>query len=519
MCGIAAALSSPTAVPQVERMKLLLRHRGDQSDPVISIGDSFALGTERLRIVDAANGAQPFTSFDGAWQVIFNGEIYNYQELRSMLKGQGVPFHTDSDTEVLTNLIAVEGERGLDLLDGMFAFVAIRTDQQDFLAARDPMGVKPLYFIRHNSELLFSSEIRPLTETAPQSMVEYVSPGTWFSRSSRGRFWDRYSFHGKSDVSLEQHTAELKNLLEEAVRKRLPSDLPSAVFFSGGIDSTLIYHIARKFRPDVRGYFIGNPDGRDYAYAKAYAESCGGDIVFVPSPLASVLEAIAATVEAVETFEPNQVRSGTLTYLLSEAIARDGYKVALCGEGADELFCGYPELQATGPEQTPGETEAIIWSRRNHWLDYLHRTQLQRVDRCSMRHALEVRVPFLDKKIIAFAEKLPLSQLVTPNSSAVDSNKIVLRKVYDFYPEIPSNFSRRNKVVFSAGSGMGNNDPVSGPFYTKAKEECAGGLEVKPPAELNLKTVEETYYWSLLNRVIDTSRVPFLADRPRVNTR
>lgn len=519
MCGIAVIIGGHSAGARVHRMKQLLVHRGDTSDPIKEIGECTAFGAERLRIVDFAGGQQPMKSADGQWNVVFNGEIYNHHSLRALLEGEGISFHSKCDTEVLANMVATRGRDCLPLLDGMFAFVAIHKDGVRFLAARDPMGVKPLYMLHEEDAVLFASEIRPLLEVSRKAPVEIVAPGTWITQDAKGVHFDRHHNNSAYSRSLEQHAAELNRLLIEAVRKRLPPDLPCAVLFSGGIDSTLILHIARKINRSVKGFYIGNPDGADYRYAKLYCESTGADVEFLPSALPDVLNCIPQTVAAVETFEPNQVRGGCLTYLLSKAISEAGYRVALCGEGADELFCGYPELQITDTALSQEAVDSQIRASRDHWLDYLHRTQLQRVDRCAMRHQLEVRVPFLDAKIVALSERLPLAHMVVPNSIERNQNKIVLRKVYDLHPDIPAEFSSRSKIVFTEGSGLGTNDPLKSPFYTFTLARAANRPLHSTSGEIQFRTQEERYYWELLERSVATSRMPFLHDRPRLNTK
>lgn len=498
-----------------------LRHRGDSSDAPQAIpAGTGALGTERLRIVDFVGGVQPVTSFDGAWQIAFNGEIYNHAQLRRELESKGVTFRTRCDTEVLANLLAMEGPQATLRLDGMFAFVALHRDGKRWIAARDPVGIKPLYFVRESGSTYFSSEIAPLLHITTSAPVEVFPPGEWHTESAAGRHWAMPVNPPLLANSLHDNAVTLNGLLERAVAKRLPSDLPCAVLFSGGIDSTLILHLARKLNPATKGFYIGNPHGLDYAYAKLYTERLGADVEFIPYDELQVLQcAVPAAVETIETFEPNQIRGGAFSYLLSQRIAQAGYRVALCGEGADELFCGYPELCQPEPNRSLAEQHADILRKRVGYLQQLHRTQLQRVDRCAMRFALEVRVPFLDREILDFALRLPLDQMVNVQENQPWSNKLVLREVYRLYPEIPSEFLRRDKIVFTEGSGMGNNAP-RGPFFDHACCQAAAlCLDLTNSASVPLRNLEEAWYFHQLNKSHKPERMPFLRERPSVNTR
>ena len=164
MCGIAVAIDWPEAEISVRGLIEGILHRGDITDPIAVLRKDTAMGTRRLRIVDAEHGVQPQISFNGRLAVAFNGEIYNYLELRKELADLGVEFRTESDTEVLANALQVWGYRALERLVGMYAFVAVDLANGEFLAARDPFGVKPLYVIQSGSSFLFCSEMRPLLQ-------------------------------------------------------------------------------------------------------------------------------------------------------------------------------------------------------------------------------------------------------------------------------------------------------------------------------------------------------------------
>src|SRR6476659_1255088 len=188
MCGIAVAIGWPDADSTVKKLLQGILHRGDVTDPVVSFRKDTAMGTRRLRIVDAEHATQPQLSFDRGIAVAFNGEIYNHAELRHELRGLGAVFRTESDTEVIATALQFWGPRALERLVGMYAFVAIDIASGEFLAARDPFGAQPLYVIQSNSGFLFCSEMKPLLDTVEAAPVMLLPPGYALSRKSCARF-------------------------------------------------------------------------------------------------------------------------------------------------------------------------------------------------------------------------------------------------------------------------------------------------------------------------------------------
>src|SRR5262249_33393158 len=188
MCGIAVAIDWPEADLTVQKLLQGLLHRGDVTDPVVLLRKDTAMGTRRLRIVDSAHAVQPQLSFDSRIAIAFNGEIYNHAELRGELTELGVKFRTESDTEVLANAVQLWGDRALERVIGMYAFVAVDIVSGEFLAARDPFGVKPLYAVQSGTSFLFCSEIQPLLNTVPVGDVLLLPPGYALSASGCGRY-------------------------------------------------------------------------------------------------------------------------------------------------------------------------------------------------------------------------------------------------------------------------------------------------------------------------------------------
>jgi asparagine synthase (glutamine-hydrolysing) len=510
MCGIAVAIDWPEAETAVQLLIQGIFHRGDVTDPVICPRKDTAMGTRRLRIVDAEHAVQPQLSFNAGLAVSFNGEIYNHLELRRELADLGVEFRTESDTEVLANALQVWGYRALERLIGMYAFVAVDIVSGEFLAARDPFGVKPLYVIQSKTGFLFCSEMRPLLDTVAAGDVMLLPPGYALSRKTCARY--KSPVYPRADAPIQHDARALDRLLSDAVCRRLPPGLPVATLFSGGIDSTLVAHYARQFRPEAPGYFVGGETAPDFRYAALYAEKSGFDLRLVPFDPESeeVFSLIDEVVAFTESFEPNLVRGAVCSLAVAERMHRDGFRVALCGEGADELFCGYPPLEVAFHE-----SDAQGRPIRDECLDLMHRVSLQRVDRCSMRHQVETREPFLDPAVVKYALNVDGSALVR-EVDGLPRGKAALRDLYDLYPdELPGAIRDRTKIPFGEGAGLdvSPQDSAWKQRFEAAISDADLSDGQKEFSAFSIQSKEELYYVRKLSQAMDISRVPHLCDR------
>jgi len=516
MCGIAVAIDWPEAKSLVAHLMEGIRQRGDISDPVGEPARSVAMGTRRLRIVDREHAVQPQQSFDGRLWLSFNGEIYNYRALRTELEGMGVPFKTDSDTEVLVNALRVWGPAALSRLSGMYAFVAYEPDTGQFIAARDPFGIKPLYVMQNGHAFLFCSEIRPLLETVEAGDVYTLPPGHVLTQKVCVPF--KSMLQEVTEPWHDNDAAALDKLLAGAVSRHIPEDLPFAIMFSGGIDSTLVAHYARQVRPEAPGYFVGGHESIDYPFAAAYAETTGFDLRIIPfDPMGDdTFNALGEAVLAAESFEPALVRGAVCSMKVSQAIQKDGFRVALCGEGADELFCGYTPL-----EKAFSQNESYGRAMREDILGLMNRISLQRVDRCSMHHSLETRVPFLDPELANYARGLSANDLVrSVNGTYV--GKAALRDLFDLYPkDLPRLIRDRSKILFSEGAGLrAKADEFA---WDERFEDAISDMDfvdgIKRFAGFSVHSKEELYYLQLLADKMDVFRVPQLRSRPAITAR
>jgi asparagine synthase (glutamine-hydrolysing) len=308
----------------------------------------------------------------------------------------------------------------------------------------------------------------------------------------------------------------LDGLLSAAVELRLPKGLSVATMFSGGIDSTLVAHYARRFRPDAPGYFVGGKDAPDYRYAAAYADKTGFDMRCVPFDANSddTFALIDNAVSFTESFEPNLIRGAVCSLAVSEKIQHDGFRVALCGEGADELFCGYPPLEIAFQDDL-----AVGQQLRSECLNLMHRISLQRVDRCSMRYQVETREPFLDPSVVNFALNVDPAALVT-NAGGKVFGKFILRQIYDLYPnELPASIRDRTKVPFGEGAGL-DATPEGSSWKVRFQETISDRDFANGKREFEafgVQTREELFYIRRLATSMDIGRVPHLRGRASIS--
>ena len=483
-------------------------HRGDVTDPLITVGSDIAMCTRRLRIVDPENGAQPKASFDGRFLVSLNGEIYNHSEIRRELESLGVRFRSECDTEVIANALRVWGPDAIKQFSGMYAFVAVDVATGEFLAVRDPFGIKPLYLVESHGGFLFCSEIQPLLDATEDEKVLYLPPGYLLTRTFRGHYYELP--RKASEISSPRM---LDRLLAEAVRLRVPPDLPAAIMFSGGIDSTLITHYVRQLSPEAPAYIAAGAGAPDHIYAKRYAEETGLDLRVVPMDLnaSTALPLIDSVIASVEAFEPAIVRSSLYTYAVSQRIHQDGFRVALCGEGADELFAGYEPL-----EEAYRVSDSAGQYIRRQCLAMMHRANLQRVDRCSMRFELEIREVFLDQSIVSYASGLGGSHLLEGHGKD-HVGKAPLRALYVLYSsELPAYIRNRRKMVFHEGAGADGTD------WHELFEAMIPDTEFRDGqreySEFNVANKEELYCLRTLAGKMDVRRVPHLRARLQLHT-
>jgi asparagine synthase (glutamine-hydrolysing) len=379
MCGI-AGLIDPRGAPEarmaaVSRMCGAMLHRGPDDDGISHHGDA-VLGMRRLAIFDPANGHQPMVTADGRWTLVFNGAIYNFRELRGELAATGWEFRTQCDTEVLLAAFARWGERCVDRLRGMFAFAVWDDQEQALFLARDPFGIKPLYWRHDGSRFLFASELNALlasgsfsAEIDPLAVADYLAwfavpaprtiyPGVFSlrpgdcARFQRGRLEIRptWSFRSIPDqpicTSRDEFVHELRARLEDTIRAHVLADVPVGAFLSGGLDSAAVVGLmTRVTGAKLRTFSIdfGENGYSEAAGAEQTARHFGATHstrVLTGGEVARDLDQLLATLD-------QPTGDGVNTYYASQTAHEGGVKVALSGLGGDELFGGYPSFRDT----------------------------------------------------------------------------------------------------------------------------------------------------------------------------
>jgi asparagine synthase (glutamine-hydrolysing) len=379
MCGIAGftRLHKSDIEPGelIRRMTAPLTPRGPDGEG-FHLDAGIALGHRRLSVIDLAGGAQPMAIGNGRYQIVYNGEVYNYVELRADLERRGCVFSTHSDTEVLLHQYALDGVDALQRFNGMFAFAIWDRDKQRLFLARDRLGVKPLYYCVRDGELIFASELKSLLLhprvdrqlnrlsvskyftygyiPAPHTIFEGIyklEPGFYllFDRNGLQKklFWDiPLEDNPLSEYNVDEWAEDLRAVLRDAVVKRLRSDVPVGVFLSGGIDSSAVTALAapaaaRRLRTFSVGFDESSYD--ESPYARIVAERYGTDHHHEVLSAARAVSLLPDVMKILD--EPFADASIVPTWLLSHFTAKS-VKVVLGGDGGDELFMGYPAFQA-----------------------------------------------------------------------------------------------------------------------------------------------------------------------------
>lgn len=457
MCGILAVFGAvdDLNLQQAAAAAAALAHRGPDGRGMHVQPGVGALLHRRLAIMDPEAGRQPLFGRDGA-AVVHNGEIYNHAQLRRDLVERGRYLVTGSDSEVLAHLYEVHGEAFVDRLDGVFAFAAMRDD--DWLVARDPIGVKPLYYGRDEAgNLWFASELKALVGRC--TWFKVFPPGHVYTRRGGLRRWyDRPWLGGQA--SYRRDAAGLRERFEAAVDKRLMSDVPIGVLLSGGLDSSLVAALAARLvrRRDpaakLMSFAIGvDNDSPDLRAAREVAAFIGTDHHEIALDVEQGVAALRDIIWHVESYDVPTVRASIPMYFLSRYIRERGVKVVLSGEGSDEIFGGYLYFYfADDPESFQRETVERV---RN-----LHLSDVLRADKSTMAHGLEARVPFLDLAFLDLAMSIDpvLKRPLAPDNGRVGRmEKALLRTAFadPADPLLPVSVLWRQKEQFSDGVGYG----------------------------------------------------------------
>lgn len=459
MCGLLAIVETPASATRSrahagpgEAIIDRLRHRGPDQRGTLTMPHAW-LGHRRLAIVSPETGEQPCVSGAAgsrtAW--VTNSEIFNHEALRPMC--DELP-ESQSDSAVIGPLIRKYGLDGVAMLDGQFSLVVVHEDSEHWIAARDHIGICPLFVGFHaDGTMWFASELKCLVEDCER--VEIVEPGTAWVRDDEGvrlvRWYDRAWMHAMPETPAEPRA--IRDIVIAAVEKRMMSDVPWGVLLSGGLDSSLVASIAqraslRRGEGPIHTFSIGLDGSPDLDHARAVAAFLGTQHHEFRFTVEEAIDALPRVVEHLESDQ--QIRTGVPTYLLAQRVKQAGFKMVLSGEGADEILGGYLYFhKAPGREAFHAET--VRKTMR------LHKYDVMRADKAPMAHGLELRFPLLDRAFIDYAMSTdPADRMPRPRAAnGRPVEKWLLRAAFDdrSEPWLPDSALWRQKEQFSDGVG------------------------------------------------------------------
>lgn len=501
MCGIVCAfdLKQPTddLRGQLLNMSKKIRHRGPDWNGIYA-DEKAILAHERLAIVDPASGKQPLLSEDGTVVLAANGEIYNHKELRKSLS---IPytFKTESDCEVILALYKEHGKAFLDQLNGIFAFALYDSKTNEFLIARDHMGIIPLYMGWDQYGTFYvGSELKSLEGVC--SKIELFPPGhlltndleepeQWYTRD-----WMSYDAVAENTTSIE----DLRAALEAAVKRQLMSDVPYGVLLSGGLDSSVTSAVAKKYAemrvesndeqaawwPRLHSFAVGLDGSPDLAAAQKVADQIGTVHHEIKFTIQEGLDAIRDVIYHLETYDITTIRASTPMYLMARVIKSMGIKMVLSGEGADELFGGYLYFHKA-PSAKDFHEETVRKLSKLHMYDCL------RANKSLAAWGIEGRVPFLDKEFIDVAMRLNPKDKMAGNGKI---EKYVVRKAFEDY--LPQEVAWRQKEQFSDGVGYSWIDTLKEVVDQEVSDDQMQNAHFRFPIQTP-QTKEEYYYRSI----------------------
>ena len=506
MCGIVAVLDIASGDvtklrSQVLKMSDKLRHRGPDWSGIYT-GEKAILAHERLSIVDPQSGGQPLKSKDGKIILTVNGEIYNHLAIREQLKGE-YEFQTGSDCEVILALYRKKGIHFLEDLNGIFAFVLYDEEKDEYLVARDPIGVIPLYIGTDNAgHIMVASELKALEGYAVH--YEPFLPGHYYYSKEKKqvrwyvRDWMEYDAVKDNPVDI----SDLKRSLEAAVQRQLMSDVPYGVLLSGGLDSSIISAIAKKYAakriendsktdawwPQLHSFAVGLKGAPDLKAAKKVADYIGTVHHEINYTVQEGLDAIRNVIYYIETYDVTTVRASTPMYLLARVIKSMGIKMVLSGEGADEVFGGYLYFHKA-PDAKAFHEETV------RKIDKLYLYDCLRANKSLSAWGVEGRVPFLDKEFLDVAMRLNPEAKMSPGKVI---EKKILREA--FSDMLPDEVVWRQKEQFSDGVGYSWIDSLKQLTSNLVSDEEMAHASERFPVQTPMNK-EEYYYRSVFEEL------------------
>ena len=498
MCGIVGIFQIKQQTEELRtkalKMSQKLRHRGPDWSGIY-VGGSTILTHERLSIVDPQSGGQPLYSPNRKQVLAVNGEIYNHQNIRSRYVGN-YEFRTGSDCEVILALYRDKGIHFLEELNGIFAFALYDEERDEFLIARDAIGVIPLYIGKDYNGLLYvASELKALEGFCDE--YEPFLPGHYYwSREGEMRRWyNRDWMKYEAVKNNESSMTRLHDALEAAVRRQLMSDVPYGVLLSGGLDSSVISAIAKKHAelrvetdnqseawwPQLHSFAVGLKGSPDLVKAREVAEHIGTVHHEIHYTIQEGLDALRDVIYYIETYDVTTVRASTPMYLLARVIKSMGIKMVLSGEGADEVFGGYLYFHKA-PNAEAFHEETI------RKLDKLYLYDCLRANKSLSAWGVEGRVPFLDTEFLDVAMRLNPIDKMCPGTTI---EKRIVREA--FGELLPESVAWRQKEQFSDGVGYSWIDTLKAITSKAVSDEQMAHASERFP--INTPMNKEEYYY------------------------
>lgn len=504
MCGIIGVFdlkdSSDKLRPQVLKMAKKVRHRGPDWSGIFSCKNAI-LAHERLAVVDPGSGQQPLKNKSETLVLTVNGEIYNHQELHAQTPDY--EFQTQSDCEIILALYEQKGIDFLEDLNGIFAFALYDIEKDVYLIARDHIGIIPLYIGWDKAGTLYvASELKSLEGVCER--YEEFKPGHYlYSKDDAPKRWYKRDWESYDNVKdNKSDMALLRKGLEDAVHRQLMCDVPYGVLLSGGLDSSIIAAVTKKFAakrveshdkeqawyPQLHSFAIGLKGSPDLAAAKKAAQYIGTIHHEINFTIQEGLDAIHDVIYHLETYDVTTVRASTPMYLMARVIKSMGIKMVLSGEGSDELFGGYLYFHKA-PNAQAFHEETVRKIGKLHLYDCL------RANKSLASWGVEGRVPFLDKEFIDVAMRLNPADKMAKDKKI---EKWILRKAFEDY--LPEDIAWRQKEQFSDGVGYSWIDTLKQTANEKISDEdmaqAATRFPIHPPM-----SKEEYHYRSIFEEL------------------
>ncbi len=462
MCSILGCLSAKAGADDIRRALEKTHSRGPDAYRIIDTGNGY-IGFNRLSIMGLTEeGMQPFINNGNAtiktsgmtpdtkYVLACNGEIYGFRKIKEELISKGYSFISDSDCEILPAMYKEYGTEMFKKLDAEYALILYDVEKKEFIAARDPIGIRPLYYgLTEDGEYVFASEPKNILELAKK--IAPFPPGHYFKDGKFIKYRDMSEVSEKKADDVEQIAAKIHDLLIKGVEKRLDSDTPVGFLLSGGLDSSLVCGIAAKMTDKpLQTYAIGmDIDAIDLKYAREVADYIHSDHHEVIISEKDVIEALPTVIAALGTYDITTIRASIGMYLVCKAIhEQSDIRVIMTGEISDEIF-GYKYTDfAPNAEEFQKEAEKRI--REIHMYDVL------RADRCISVNSLEARVPFGDLDFVEYCMAVDPEKKM----NKYGKGKYLLRHAFEKDALIPESILWREKAAFSDAVGHSLKDDL-----------------------------------------------------------